>query len=67
MSHDIDLIVTRPQLAVITGLAEDVSEVKPTRSTNSCCVPADVSQNARNERDESSAPWVAPVADSHHM
>lgn len=26
MSHDIDLIVTRPQLEVITGLAEDVSE-----------------------------------------
>jgi len=26
MSHDIDLIVTRPQLAVITGLAEDLSE-----------------------------------------
>lgn len=26
MSHDIDLIVTRPQLEVITGLAEDLSE-----------------------------------------
>jgi len=26
MSHDIDLIVTRPQLAVVTALAKDVSE-----------------------------------------